>query len=292
MSFTLATNVTALNAANNTSITQKSIQSSLEKLSSGYKINKAADDAAGMAIADVLRTQARSLGQAIRNANDAIGIIQIADKAMDEQVKILDTIKVKAIQAAQDGQTTQTRSALQSDITRLLEELDNISSTTTFNGKSLLAGGFSNAKFQIGAYSNTVITASITATSSDKIGQTRFETGKTITSEGVTSLTFKAVNGRDDITIESAIISHGVGTGIGALSEVINKNSNELQVRASWSVESTGSVPIGTGATDDNHTVKGLVINGVKIGSINNIKINDSDGNIAASINNSKSQTG
>jgi flagellin len=291
MSFTIATNVAALNAHTNSAITQRSLSASLEKLSSGYKINKAADDASGMAIADSLRTQAKSLGQAIRNANDAIGIIQIADKGMDEQIKILDTIKVKAIQSAQDGQTAVTRSALQADITRLMEELDNIASTTTFNGKSLLAGGYSNAKFQIGAYSNTTINASIGATSSDKIGQTRFETGKNITSDGVAKLTFKAVNGRDDITLESVIISHTAGTGLGALSEAINKNSNELQVRASWKVESTGSRPAGESPTGQSE-IKELEINGVHLGTINAIKINDSDGKIVASFNNLTDQTG
>ena len=290
MGFQIATNVAALNAQTNTAVTQKSLASSLEKLSSGFKINKAADDASGMVIADSLRTQSKSLSQAIKNANDAVGIIQIADKAMDEQVKILDTIKVKAIQSAQDGQTSASRSALQADITKLMEELDNIASTTTFNGKSLLAGGFSNAKFQIGAYSNTTISASIGATSSDKIGQTRFETGKNITEEGPVTLTFKAVNGRDDITIESVNISHKVGTGIGTLAEVINKNSNKLQVRASWNVESTGSTPIGT--TGANKNITKLSVNGIILGNINDIKANDSDGKIVASINNLTDQTG
>jgi flagellin len=108
------------------------MDSSLEKLSSGLRINKAADDAAGLTIADSLRGQASSLGQAISNANDGIGIIQIADKAMDEQTKILDTIKTKATQAAQDGQSADSRKALQSDISRLMEELDNIAGTTSF----------------------------------------------------------------------------------------------------------------------------------------------------------------
>ncbi|RAX54832.1 flagellin B, partial [Helicobacter monodelphidis] len=115
---------------------------SLERLSSGLRINKAADDASGMAIADSLRSQANSLGQAMRNTNDGIGIIQIADKAMDEQVKILDTIKTKAVQAAQDGQTTKTRTAIQADINRLIDSLDNIANTTSYNGLTLLAGSY------------------------------------------------------------------------------------------------------------------------------------------------------
>ena len=284
--YSIGSNATALNAITNSQATSQAISNSLAKLSSGYRINKAADDASGMAIADSLRTQANSLDQAIRNANDAIGIIQIADKAIDEQVKILDTIKVKAIQASQDGQTSDTRSALQADIARLMEELDNIATTTSFNGKPLLSGGFTNQKFQIGAYSNTTINASIGATSSDKIGQTRFETGELITNSSEITPIFLSVNGRDDISLESVIISHSVGTGLGTLAEVINKNSNELLVRASWNVLSTGNSFVNSG------NVHGLTINGVRLGDINDVRKNDSDGKITAAINNLSDQTG
>ena len=164
MGFRINTNVAALNAHTIGVQNNRALSSSLEKLSSGLRINKAADDASGMAIADSLRSQSESLGQAVKNANDAIGMIQVADKAMDEQIKILDTIKTKAIQAAQDGQTTETRKALQADITRLLEELDNIANTTSFNGQQMLSGAFTNTEFQIGAFSNTTIKASIGAT--------------------------------------------------------------------------------------------------------------------------------
>ena len=147
----------ALNAHAQTTFTQTNLASSLQKLSSGLRINSAKDDASGMAIADTLRSQANTLGQAIRNANDGMGIIQIADKAMDEQIKILDTIKQKATQATQDGQTTTTRKAIQSDINRLIESLDNIANTTSYNGLSLLSGSFTNKEFQVGAYSNQTI---------------------------------------------------------------------------------------------------------------------------------------
>ena len=106
MAFQVNTNINALNAHVQSTFSQFGMKNSLEKLSSGLRINKAADDSSGMTIADSLRSQASALGQAIRNTNDAMGIIQIADKAMDEQIKILDQIKAKATQAAQDGQTT------------------------------------------------------------------------------------------------------------------------------------------------------------------------------------------
>jgi flagellin len=286
MGFRINTNIAAMNAHAAAVANNRELNKSLEKLSSGLRINKAADDASGLQIADSLRDQANSLGQAIRNANDAIGVMQIADKAMDEQVKILDTIKVKATQAAQDGQTKDTRQALQEDIVRLMEELDNIAGTTTYNGMSLLSGSFTNKEFQIGAYSNQTVQASIGATSSDKIGLTRFETGKVISSAGDVKITFKAPDGVHDVKLESVKISHSAGTGIGVLAEVINKNSDKTGVRASWQVLETGSGVIVGG------DVKGLTINGIKIGDIKNIKKDDSDGKLVAAINAVKDQTG
>lgn len=113
MGFRINTNISAMNAHTNATVNNRSLDDSLSKLSSGLRINKAADDASGMVIADSLRAQANSLGQAISNANDGIGIIQVADKAMDEQLKILDTIKTKSIQAASDSQSASSRSAIQ-----------------------------------------------------------------------------------------------------------------------------------------------------------------------------------
>jgi flagellin len=287
MSFRVNTNIAAMNAHAQGNVTNRELSSSLEKLSSGLRINKAADDASGMAIADSLRNQANSLGQAIRNANDTIGIIQTADKAMDEQVKILDTIKTKATQAAQDGQTGDTRKALQADIVRLLEELDNISFTTSFNGQNLLAGTFSNKEFQIGAYSNETIKASIGATNAAKIGSTRFETGSNISASSEVTLSFSAVDGVHDVTLESVVISTGINTGVGALAETINKNSDTLGgIKASWTVLETAPSSITSGS------VTGLTINGVSIGDIGSIQANDRDGRLVNAINNVKDLTG
>ena len=285
MGFRINTNIAALNAHSNGVANNRQINTSLERLSSGLRINKAADDASGMAIADSLRAQSKALEQAIKNANDGIGIIQTADKAMDEQIKILDTIKVKATQAAQDGQTLETRKALQQDIVRLMEELDNIAGTTSFNGQQLLSGRYTNKEFQIGAYSNTTIKATIHATSSDKIGSTRFETGTKMSSSGIVSLKFLDVDGSHDVKLESVIISHSAGTGIGVLAEAINKNSDAIRVRASWKVETTGISAIAGGM------VSGLTINDVVIGNIS-VASQDSNNNLVNAINAVKDKTG
>lgn len=296
MSFRINTNIAALTAHAVGVQNNRDLAGSLEKLSSGLRINKAADDSSGMAIADSLRSQSESLGQAVKNANDAIGMIQVADKAMDEQIKILDTIKTKAIQAAQDGQTLESRKALQSDIQRLLEELDNIANTTSFNGQQMLSGSFSNKEFQIGAYSNTTVKASIGPTSSDKIGHIRMETasfngpGMQASAAGANltevALNFRQVDGVNDYQVETAKISTSAGTGIGALSEIINRFSNKLGVRASYNVMATGGTPVNSG------TIKGLVINGVTIGTINDVHRNDSDGRLINAVNSVKDQTG
>ena len=280
MSFRINTNVNALNTHANAVSNNVDLSKSLNKLSSGLRIQTAADDASGLSIADSLRSQASALGQAIANGNDAIGIIQVADKAMDEQLKILDTIKTKATQSAQDGQTTQSRQALQADIVRLMEELDNIGNTTSFNGQQLLNGTFSNKEFQIGAYSNQTVKASIGATTSDKIGLTRFESSKLLNKMESVTLTFKNVDGVNDVKIAAATISTGLGKGVGAIAENINKVADKTGVRATFDVTRVMSKAIAEAS-----------INGVKIGDLE-VKENDSNGALVNAINAVKDQTG
>ncbi|EAL4075407.1 flagellin [Campylobacter coli] len=286
MGFRINTNVAALNAKASADLNSKSLDASLSRLSSGLRINSAADDASGMAIADSLRSQANTLGQAINNGNDALGILQTADKAMDEQLKILDTIKTKATQAAQDGQSLKTRTMLQADINRLMEELDNIANTTSFNGKQLLSGNFINQEFQIGASSNQTVKASIGATQSSKIGLTRFETGSRISVSGEVQFTLKNYNGIDDFKFQKVVISTSVGTGLGALADEINKNADKTGVRATFTVETRGMGAVRAGTTSDT-----FAINGVQIGKVE-YKDGDSNGALVSAINSVKDTTG
>ncbi|ELE2927723.1 flagellin A [Campylobacter coli] len=286
MGFRINTNVAALNAKANADLNSKSLDASLSRLSSGLRINSAADDASGMAIADSLRSQANTLGQAISNGNDALGILQTADKAMDEQLKILDTIKTKATQAAQDGQSLKTRTMLQADINRLMEELDNIANTTSFNGKQLLSGNFINQEFQIGASSNQTVKATIGATQSSKIGLTRFETGGRISSSGEVQFTLKNYNGIDDFKFQKVVISTSVGTGLGALADEINKNADKTGVRATFTVETRGMAAVRAGTTSDT-----FAINGVTIGKVA-YEDGDANGALVSAINSVKDTTG
>ena len=154
---TNVSSITAQEAATNKS---NNISSSLEKLSTGLKINKASDDASGLAIADKLRTQATSINQGIDNGNSAVTLLQIADKSMAEQSNILDTVKAKLIQANTDTTSADGRISIAKDISRLLEQLDNISKSTNYNGTQLIGatdgtGGSISLSFQIGeSYTN------------------------------------------------------------------------------------------------------------------------------------------
>ena len=292
MAFRINTNITAMNNHNNARKTDDRLNASLAHLSSGLRINKAADDASGMTIADSLKSQANSLGQAIANGNDAIGMVQTADGAMDEQLQIIDTIRTKAIQAAQDGQSTDSRKALQADISRLMEELDNIAKTTSFNGKQLLNGNFSNQNFQIGAYSNETVQISIGATESSKIGHTRFETSKFMAysaqnlSNGNFKLELSGIdgfpNGYQFQDISGVEIKQD---GLKAVADRLNGVSDTTGVRASVTNAMTFDNVIETG------TIKGLEINGAKIGDLE-LVAGDTNAVLANAINAVKAQTG
>ncbi|MDD7090079.1 flagellin B [Campylobacter sp.] len=292
MAFRINTNITALNNHNNARKTDDRLNASLTHLSSGLRVNKAADDASGMTIADSLKSQANSLGQAIANGNDAIGIVQTADGAMDEQLQIVDTIRTKAIQAAQDGQSTDSRKALQADISRLMEELDNIAKTTSFNGKQLLNGNFSNQNFQIGAYSNETVQISIGATESSKIGHTRFETSRTLiySTAGVSATTLNLeLSGIDGFPNGYKFQDIGglelKADGLKAIADRLNGVSDTTGVRAKVTNAITFSAVVEAG------TLLGLEINGAKIGDIE-LQAGDQNSVLANAINAVKAQTG
>ncbi|NPA74196.1 MAG: flagellin, partial [Epsilonproteobacteria bacterium] len=195
MGYKINTNIAALNAHRAGVQTNHRLDQNLERLSTGLRINKAADDASGLAIADSLRTQANGLGQAIRNANDGINVVQTADGALDEYTNIINTIRTKAIQAASDGQNADSRLAIQKDIDRLLEEAQNIASTTSFNGQTLLNGGFHDKSFHIGAYSGETVNISIKDTQIAAVSKFAMTDGNTaITTAGGTTYSISVEN--------------------------------------------------------------------------------------------------
>lgn len=170
MSFRVNTNIEALNAQRNLMMTALAFSKSAEKLSSGLRINRAGDDAAGLSISEKLRAQVRGLNQAVRNAQDGISLIQTAEGALNEVHSILQRMRELAVQAANDTLTTEDRQAIAQELVSLRNELDRIAQQTQFNSQNLLDGSFVSRLFHIGANQNQTITVTISNVNSTAIG--------------------------------------------------------------------------------------------------------------------------
>ena len=226
------TNVSSLGAQEASKNTNASISSSLEKLSTGLKINKASDDASGLAIADKLRTQASSINQGVANGNSAISLLQIADKSMAEQSKILDTVKSKLIQANTATTSADGRESIRKDISKLLTQLDNIGKQTNYNGTNLISNSAGNAaaatlNFQIGEKSGDTITMSAVNSNTTGLALT------TITAlSGANSLT-SALAGSQQTVVDSAITTlNGYRGDIGSTQNQVESAVRNLMTQA------------------------------------------------------------
>ncbi|PVY90494.1 flagellin [Acidovorax sp. 99] len=159
MAATINTNVSSLTAQRNLGTSQASLNTSIQRLSSGLRINSAKDDAAGLAISERFTSQIRGLNQAARNANDGISLAQVTEGAMKSAGDILQRVRELAVQSANASNSASDRQALQQEVSQLVAELDRISQTTEFNGQKLLDGTFGTAQFQVGANANQTIIA-------------------------------------------------------------------------------------------------------------------------------------
>ena len=170
MAISINTNVASLNAQRNLSASQTNLAKSMQRLSSGLRINSAKDDAAGLAISDRMTSQIRGLNQATRNANDGISLAQTAEGAMQESTNILQRMRELAVQSANDTNSASDRASLQSEVDQLKQELTRIAETTTFNGKKLLDGSMISAQFQVGANAGETISFGIGSARSTDLG--------------------------------------------------------------------------------------------------------------------------
>ena len=295
MGFRINTNIGAMNAHRNALQTNRGIDKSLQALSSGLRINTAADDASGLAIANSLHSQASGLGQAINNANDGVGVMQTADGALDEYQNIINTVRTKAIQAASDGQNTDSRAAIQRDISKLLEEAQNIATTTQFNGQSLLDGTYTDKSFHIGAYKDETVNISINNTQINAIGaHVNKESASVNDATGSQAAAFAAdfsLNGTltgvstTDSTAGANTTAHDEGSAW-AKAQAINSVEGKTGIHATAETKVTGSAAVtgGTIAAGD------LEINGVDIGAVT-VSNNDADGSLVNAINAVSNQT-
>ncbi|MBN2895175.1 MAG: flagellin B [Campylobacterales bacterium] len=298
MSSNISSYTTALKTYVNYQKNQDLLNSSLEKISSGLRINSAKDDAAGMMIADSLRMQSAGFAEATKNANIGISLLQMADKALSSQINLADSLKVLAIQAAQDGQTLSSRDLLQKSAFKIIESMNTIASTTSFNNIPLLQGTFTNKEFQIGAYADQTNTLTIGATQSSKIGQVQFQVhnSQIYHNDATLSQTMQIgfmVNGKE-VKLQSAVVGYGPGEGLGAVADIINRYSDRTGIKATAEVEYVGYVDLSQNYL--NNIQAGTLpdtfsINGVTIGALT-VQDNDSDGTLVNAINAVSEQTG
>ncbi|GIU20149.1 flagellin [Shewanella sp. MBTL60-007] len=176
MAISVNTNVTSMRAQGNLNSANSNVQTSMERLSSGLRINSAKDDAAGLQISNRMTSQINGIGVAMRNANDGISIAQTAEGAMQESTNILQRMRDLSLQSANGSNSADDRAAMQKEITSLNAELTRISDTTSFGGQKLLDGTYGTQNFQVGANANETISLSLSDISADQLGTS----GKTV----------------------------------------------------------------------------------------------------------------
>jgi flagellin len=180
MALTVNTNVASLNTQRNLSNSSNALATSMQRLSTGSRINSAKDDAAGLQISNRLTSQINGLGVAVRNANDGISLAQTAEGALQQSTNILQRMRDLSLQAANGSNAGTERSALQQEVTQLQSELTRIAETTTFGGRKLLDGSFGSSNFQVGANANETISVALAGAGANAIGSFQIKGGGSI----------------------------------------------------------------------------------------------------------------
>ncbi len=238
MAAVINTNISSLTAQRNQGTSQASLATSIQRLSSGLRINSAKDDAAGLAISERFTSQIRGLNQAARNANDGISLAQVAEGAMGSASSILQRVRELAVQSANASNSASDRQALNQEVGQLVAELDRIAQTTEFNGQKILDGTFGTAQFQVGANSGQVIVASTANLRTSQYGNNQVIASGVPTAaaawsaNGVTGATL-AVNG----TLGSASITINANDTAKAAAEAVNLQTSNTGVSATARTE-------------------------------------------------------
>lgn len=251
------TNVSSLNAQRNLSQSGSNLATSMERLSSGMRINSAKDDAAGMQISNRLTSQVNGLAVAQRNANDGISMAQTAEGAMSESTNILQRMRELALQSANGSNSKEDRDSLQKEVSALQTELTRIAETTSFGGQQLLDGSFGTKSFQVGANANELINVSLKDVSADKIGgkfATDSEVGTVFGIVAATSSAYGKTTADETLAITSAGVTESVviGSGSSATEAADKINASDSTVFA----EAVSKVDINIGtATSGTLTI-------------------------------------
>jgi len=223
------TNIMSLNSQRNLNKSQEALQVSLQRLSSGTRINSAKDDAAGLAISERFTSQIRGLDQAVRNANDGISLSQTAEGALSESGNILQRIRELSVQSANATNSASDRQALQSEVSQLVSELDRIASATEFNGQKLLDGTFGTAIFQVGANANQTIQTTTANFRTNNFGNYRVE-GAGASASNTARLNGEALTVTGSLGTETLNIE--AGSSARDVAETVASKSNNTGVTA------------------------------------------------------------
>lgn len=240
MALTVNTNVASLNTQRNLNTSSKGLDTSLQRLSTGFRINSAKDDAAGLQISNRLTSQINGLNVATRNANDGISLAQTAEGALQQSTGILQRMRDLALQSANGSNGATERAALQGEVSQLQQELNRIAETTSFGGRKILDGSFGAQSFQVGANAYETITVSIGSAATDRIGINRVTTsgGAAVALGSGFNATSGSAYADADFQIDSKLSDDFVdinGISSGAASEIakaINAKSDETGVTA------------------------------------------------------------
>ena len=236
MAITVNTNVSSLTAQRNLIGSGKLQSRSLQRLSSGLRINSAKDDAAGLAISDRMNSQIRGLNQASRNANDGISLAQTAEGAMQESTNILQRMRELSVQSANDTNTASDRQALQAEVVQLQQELNRIADTTTFNGRKVIDGTFTAAKFHIGSESDEVITVSIGNARADGMGD--YQSASTSPLVTAAESSYAGSNASATIATGSFTVAGSVGSV--SIDTVANDSAKDIAANVNLQTANTG----------------------------------------------------
>lgn len=286
MSNVINTNISSLNAQHNLSKSQSALTTSMQRLSTGLRINSAKDDAAGMAIASRMTSQINGLDVATRNANDGISLTQTAEGGLSSASDILQRMRDLAVQSSNGSNSDEDRASIQTEVGQLKDEIDRISKSTNFNGINLLDGSFSAQSFQVGANNNAndrIQVKEIANLSTDKLGTGT--TGSSTLTSGMTTAALAA----GDLTLNGASVGPSVaGTQAGqsassayATAQAINAAASQSGVTATANAAVASSITVkGAVITDANAkdiAANSFSINGVSIGAISAGKAADLD---------------
>jgi flagellin len=272
MALSINTNVASLNAQRNVAKSQDGLATSLQRLSTGLRINSAKDDSAGLAISERFSSQIRGLNQAARNANDGISLVQTAEGALTEVGNNLQRIRELAVQASNGTNTQVDRDALNAEVTQLKSEIQRVSEQTNFNGTKLLDGSFSGVAFQVGANAGETITiASIANTQVASLGGTINRFSASVSASAITSFATAipagglTINGTDVGAIAAAGNSQ---ERAGQITEAINRVSSTTGVGASYDATSgqvtlTSSAAVTVGGASGTVAIAGFAAGSV-----------------------------